>query len=122
MRKCLVLAVLCGASLAFSGCLPLRRTLEARHVSLKDDAPPPPAATQRAAVAPVPPPTAPLQPRGTQSIAVDAQARAEQWQRCAQRHVDYQAGRLNETVEQKRLLDEICAELHRTDHARESNR
>ncbi len=48
---------------------------------------------------------------------VEEVARAEQLKRCQQRHVDYQAGKLNESAEQKRTLDDICAELHRADHA-----
>lgn len=120
MRKSLILTMLCSFSLALAGCLPLRRTLEPRQMSLKDDAVPPSAA-HRAAVVPPASQSVP-KPRGTQTIAVEEKARAEQWQRCAQRHVDYQAGRLNETADQKRLRDEICAELHRTDHARQDGR
>ena len=114
MQRSLVIAVVCGASLMLGGCFPWRRSIEPSHVSLKDDSPASPSA--HSAVTPPP------KPRGTQGIAVDEKARAEQWQRCAQRHVDYQAGKLNETVEQKRLRDEICAELHRTDHARKGDR
>lgn len=114
MHKSFAIALLCGASLMLGGCLPWRRSVEPVRVSLKDDALP--SSGAHSAVSPAP------KPRGTQGIAIDEKARAEQWQRCAQRHVDYQAGKLNETVEQKRLRDEICAELHRTDHARQGSR
>lgn len=114
MQKTFVIAMFCSASLMLGGCLPWRRPVEPVHVSLKDDAPPSSGAHATL--------TQPPKPRGTQGIAIDEKARAEQWQRCAQRHVDYQAGKLNETVEQKRLRDEICAELHRTDHARQGSR
>ena len=75
-----------------AGCFP-RPSPEVRRPSLKDDMP-------------------------KSEMSVEERARAEQWQRCGQRHVDYHAGKLNETPEQKRTRDEICAELHRDDHAR----
>lgn len=56
-------------------------------------------------------------PAAKKETDVEGLARAEQLKRCQQRHVDYQAGKLNESAEQKRTLDEICAELHRADHA-----
>ena len=99
MHKTIACAVLSAAGLMLAGCLPLSRTPEPAHLSLKDDVPKP--------------------PKSRPGIAVEDRARAEQWERCAQRHVDYQAGRLNETVEQKQMRDEICAELHRSDHARQ---
>lgn len=94
MRKATVAAVMGAVCLMTAGCFDRRP--QAR-LSIKDSAPP---------------------PLRRDASTVEDRARAEQWQRCAQRHVDYQAGRLNETVEQKRVRDEICAELHRTDHAR----
>ncbi len=107
MRKIIASAILAASVTMLGGCFPFRKPVEPQQLSLKDDIvkTPPKAAD------------APLKPKPT--IAVEDRARAEQWERCAQRHVDYQAGRLNETVDQKRIRDEICAELHRTDHARE---
>lgn len=145
MQTRVVISVLTGASLLLAGCLPLRRTVEARYGSLKDDAPaamsapkpraaalPAPVAVPMPpapAVAAPPPPAAPAiaappvpRPRGTQDITSDERTREEQLARCAQRHVDYQAGQLNETSEQKQLRDQICAELHRADHARKEGR
>lgn len=145
-----VIAVLTGASLLLAGCLPLRRTVEARYGSLKDDpvaapsapkpraaalpapvdvpkppapavaAPPAMPALPAVAAPPAPPPAA--RPRGTQDITADDRTREDQLSRCAQRHVDYQAGQLNETAEQKQIRDQICAELHRADHARKEGR
>lgn len=129
MQTRFAIAVLTGASLLLAGCLPLRRAVEPRYGSLKDDAPAvasapmPRASAPPAAAEPVvaaPPPAA--KPRGTQDITADDRARDEQLARCAQRHVDYQAGRLNENVEQKQLRDQICADLHRADHARKDAR
>lgn len=150
MQTRLVIAMMTGASLLLAGCLPLRRTVDVRYGSLKDDpvaapsapkpraaalpapvdvpkpaapavaAPPAPPAAPVLAAPPAPPPA--VRPRGTQDIATDDRAREEQLSRCAQRHVDYQAGQLNETSEQKQIRDQICAELHRADHARKEGR
>jgi len=149
MQTRVAIAVLTGASLLLAGCIPLRRTVETHYGSLKDDpvttgslpkprssalpAPPAePVVAKPAPVAPLPTPAPtlaappapppPARPRGTQDFSADDRAREEQLARCAQRHVDYQAGRLNENAEQKRLRDEICAELHRADHARKDGR
>lgn len=139
MQTRVVIAVLTGASLLLAGCLPLRRSVEARYGSLKDDAPsatashtrePRAAALPPPAPSAVPPPAAPAvaappappRPRGSQDITADDRTREEQLARCAQRHVDYQAGQLNEGAEQKQLRDQICAELHRADHARKEGR
>lgn len=118
---------LCGLSLVLAGCLPLRRAIEPRHASLKDDAPASTAATPRSTALPAPPsgetaPAAIAKPRGTQEFSEADRSRDLQLARCAQRHVDYQAGKLNETAEQKQVRDEICAELHRADHARKEGR
>jgi hypothetical protein len=107
MAKIITCAVLGASVLLLGGCFPFRRPVEPQQLSLKDDVAKPPRGAAET----------PLKPKPT--LAVDDKARAEQWERCAQRHVDYQAGRLNETVEEKRMRDEICAELHRTDHARQ---
>lgn len=114
MAKIILCAVLGASIVLLGGCFP-RRPLEPRHLSLKDDVSKPPKAAAET------PPKASVEapPKAKPSLAVDERARAEQWERCAQRHVDYQAGKLNETEEQKRARDEICAELHRTDHARQ---
>jgi len=131
MQRRHLIAVVCGVSLLMAGCLPLRRSIEPRYTSLKDDAP---AAASTAAPrttalpapqpppAPVAAPSPPAKPRGTQDITADDRSRDEQLARCAQRHVDYQAGRLNESAEQKQVRDEICAALHRGDHARKEGR
>lgn len=129
MQTRVAIAMLVGASVLLAGCLPLRRTVEPRYGSLKDDAPAVAAAPMpRASALPAPaepavaaPPPA-ARPRGTQDITSDDRSREEQLARCAQRHVDYQAGKLNENAEQKQLRDEICAELHRADHARKDGR
>lgn len=131
MQTRVAIAVLTGASLLLAGCLPLRRTIEVRTGSLKDDAPASasaPAPNVRSTAVPAPAPIAqpaviaPGRPRGTQDIAADEKAREAQLARCAQRHVDYQAGQLNESAEQKQVRDQICAELHRADHARKDGR
>ncbi|MDX2202346.1 MAG: hypothetical protein NW223_06340 [Hyphomicrobiaceae bacterium] len=102
----IIICALAGASIVLlGGCL--RKPVPPPQLSLKDDVAKPPKAA------------AETPPKPKPSLAIDERARAEQWERCAQRHLDYQAGKLNETVEQKQLRDDICAELHRTDHARQ---
>lgn len=129
MQTRVAIAVLTGASLLLAGCMPWRRPVETRYGSLKDDATAVAAApAPKAVVIPGPaeravatPPPAP-RPRGTQDITADDTAREQQLARCAQRHVDYQAGKLNETAEQKQVRDQICADVHRADHARKDAR
>jgi hypothetical protein len=117
MSKIITCAVLGAYVVALGGCFPFRRPVEPQHLSLKDDIAKPPRAS---ADAPSPKATTDaLPPKPKPTLAIEEKARAEQWARCAQRHVDYQAGKLNESEEQKRTRDEICAELHRTDHARQ---
>ena len=113
MSKILMCALLSASVLLLGGCF--RRPIEPQRLSLKDDISKPP----RAASEVPPKAAAEVPPKAKPSIAVDERARAEQWERCAQRHVDYQAGKLYETEEQKQTRDEICAELHRKDHARQ---
>lgn len=106
MRKVMT-AMLAGAvSLMLAGCFFAKRPPPPR-MSIKDS--PPGVVTGS-----IPPAKASVK----KDEDVEGVARAEQLRRCQQRHVDYHAGKLNETAEQKRTLDEICAELHRTDHAR----
>ena len=95
MQTRVVIAVLTGASLLLAGCLPLRRSVEARYGSLKDDAPsatashtrePRAAALPPPAPSAVPPPAAPAvaappappRPRGSQDITADDRTREEQ--------------------------------------------
>jgi hypothetical protein len=47
-------------------------------------------------------------------VASDTEkARASQAEKCAQRHVDWRAGTLYETTEEKRMRDAICGPYYR---------
>ncbi len=105
MRKVIAAVLVSAACVMLAGCFLDRRTPQPR-LSIKDSAP--------IATGSLPAPT----PAPKKDASIEERARAEHLKRCLQRHVDYQAGKLNETVEQKRLRDETCSELHRTDHAR----
>jgi hypothetical protein len=96
-RTWIILACACTATL-LAGC---RET--ASVGSLKDDA-------RKSAVSTM------EQPKPDLSV-VD-RAKAEQSAHCGQRHIDYGKGRLNESEDQKRTADAVCAELHRYDYMR----
>lgn len=106
MQKVLSGLVLCAVSLLLAGCFFERRPPPPR-LSIKDS--PPGVVTGS-----IPPAKAAVR----KDDDVEERARAEQLKRCQQRHVDYHAGKLNESEQQKQSLDAICAELHRNDHAR----
>ena len=105
MRAAIAAIVLASMGAILAGCAEQQALPPRRHLSIKDDAP-------------KPEPKAERKPEIKADLSVEERARAEQWHRCGQRHVDYQAGRLAESFEQKRLRDEICAELHRFDYMR----
>jgi hypothetical protein len=107
MRAAAAAIALASMAVLLPGCADRRAVPPHRHLSIKDDVPKtePRRESQSA-------------PKREPELSVEERARAEQSSRCGQRHVDYRAGKLNETVDQKRARDEICAELHRYDHLR----
>lgn len=107
MRKVMTAILLGAASVMLAGCFVTKRPPPPR-MSIKDS-PPPSVITGS-----IPPAKASLK----KDEDIEGMARSEQLKRCQQRHLDYHAGKLNETADQKRILDGICAELHRDDHAR----
>jgi hypothetical protein len=128
MRAATAALLLAMSGVVLAGCAGQRTAVPYRHASLKDDVPAPrddapapkadvPAPAPKADDT-APAPKAAEAPAAKTEVSIEERARAEQWNRCGQRHVDYQAGRLNESADQKRLRDEICAELHRYDHVR----
>ena len=106
MRTRLVIALVGLGLVATAGCAryehPRRLSIKDSHAPVKETSRPHPAAQQKQA-----------------DDSLETRARKEQAERCAQRHVDYQAGRLKESVELKQALDAVCAELHRNDHAQD---
>ena len=67
-------------------------------------------------------------PMTTQSIAQRApqpemsiieRAKAEQAALCGQRHMEREAGKLNETAVQKQARNEQCVELHKRDYVKQ---
>ncbi len=118
MRRRVAAVVCAGALAALAGCADWRRQPPAPRLSIKDDAPP-------KAELSVPPKRERSGPSRTElpappkvELSVEERARREQANWCGQRHVEHNAGTLEESEEQKRVRDSQCTELHKRDYVR----
>ena len=122
MGRGLAIVVCAALAAMLGGCTELVRRQSV--ASLKDDMAKP-AVYLSAPTRPEPPlrtETIKPEPGKPEPVRADGsvidRAKAEQAARCGQRHIDYGAGTLQETENEKQLADAICVELHKYDHVR----